>query len=85
MPGKCGRGGPKPYLANLKKLQAKRIQRDAALAAAEKLQGTAKAEKLVDAYSLELNGYDPGGKLNYQIFAGDVIATLAPTVIAGSK
>ena len=44
-----GKGGPKPYLANLKKLQAKRIQRDAALAAAEKLQGAAKAEKLGEA------------------------------------
>jgi thioredoxin-related protein len=40
------KGGPKPYLANLKKLQAKRIRRDAALAAAKKLQGLKKAEKL---------------------------------------
>jgi thioredoxin-related protein len=43
------RGGPKPYLANLKKLQAKRIQRDAALAAAEKAKGMAKVEKLGEA------------------------------------
>jgi len=40
-------GGPEKYLEHLKELQSKRIKRDEALAAAEKLSGVAKAKALV--------------------------------------
>jgi hypothetical protein len=36
----------------------------------------------VDAYGLELNGYDPGGKTTYRVFANDVLGTLVFHVIA---
>ena len=36
----------------------------------------------VDAYGLELNGYDPGGKIVYQVFSNEVLGTLVFHVIA---
>ena len=36
----------------------------------------------VDAYGLELNGYDPGGKTTYRVFSNDVLGTLVFHVMA---